>query len=335
MKIQVFSYLPEWHERLLSFMREVYPYRSDRYLDWWLTNIDNSGKACQDKCAVVLDDDKIIGCTTVNVLDVNEGNGRTRLFVQGNTILLPDYRGKGISRKIYERYNYPDWITFGFTDIAWKIQPRYVKNFTPINPVNVYVSFNVWGFIKGHIWRILRRKTLKECIFPSYINWDGGQELRLIKDFSEISFPKGGKWNEDDFEIVRDKPFFQKRFLDIYRSEKYHIYIYMVYGTVIGYVVLRNTVYKKLDMVSLVDFRFYKRKDEIKALKAATKIAGQCGIGLVITLTSRRWGTRLSSLTLLAKKKLHSAVGTTANVDNINEMLITSADSDLDFVYYK
>jgi len=316
-------------------MREVYPYRSDRYLDWWLTNIDNSGKTCQDKCVVVLENNKIIGCTTVNVLDVNESNGRKRLFAQGNTILLSDYRGKGISRKIYERYNYPDWITFGFTDIAWKIQPRYVKNFTPINPVNVYVSFNVWGFIKGHIWRILRRKTLKECEFPPYINWDGGQELVLVKDLNDISFPKDGKWNEDDFEIVRDKAYFQKRFLDIYCSEKYHIYVFMVSGKIVGYVVLRNTVYKKLDMVSLVDFRFYKRKDEIKALKAATKIAGQCGIGLVITLTSRHWGNRLLPLTIQTKKKLNNAVGTTEYTDKFNEMLITSADSDLDFVYYK
>ena len=335
MNIRVFSYQPKFHVRLLSFMRHVYPNRSDRYLDWWLTNIDNSGKDCWDKCIIVFDGDAIIGCTTVNEVDIKNGKGEKRLYAQANTILLADYRGKGISRKIYEKYNYPDWITLGFTDIAWKIQPRYVKNFTPINPVNVYVSFNVWGFIKRHIWRILRRTTMKECEFPSYINWGGGQELVLIKDLNEIPFPKDGKWNEDDFEIVRDKTYFQKRFLDIYCSEKYHIYVFMVSGKVVGYVVLRNTVYKELDMVSLVDFRFCKRKDEIKGLKAATKVAGLCGIGIVITLTSRNWGHRLSPLTFLTKKKLYGAVGMKDYTEKFNEMLVTSADSDLDFVYYK
>lgn len=334
MNIRVLRYQPKFHVLLLSFMQHVYPNRSDRYLDWWLTNIDNSGKDCWDKCIIVFDEDEIIGCTTVNEVGIRNGIDKKKLYAQANTILLADYRGKGISRKIYENYNYPDWITLGFTDLAWKIQPRYVKNFTPINPVNVYVSFNVLGFIKGHIWRLLRRKTLKDCVFPPYIRWGGEQELVLIKDLNEIPFPKNGKWNEDDYEIVRDNAYFQKRFIDIYRSEKYHIYVFMVSGKVIGYVVLRKTVYKKLDMVSLVDFRFYKCKDEIRGLKAASKVAGLCGIGIVITLTSRRWGCRLSPLTLLTKKKLHSAIGSTAYVDNFNEMLVTSADSDLDFVYY-
>ena len=88
-------------------------------------------------------------------------------------------------------------------------------------------------------------------------------------------------------------------------------------------------------MVSLVDFRFRKRDYETRALKAATKVAGTCGIGLVMTLTSRRWGYMLSPLTIMTKKKLHRAVGMKDYAENFNEMLITSADSDLDFVYYK
>lgn len=335
MSFSTISYNPEWHNRLLSFMRDVYPYRSDLYLDWWLTNIDNSGKACWDKCAIVLDNDKIIGCTTVNVLDVNEGNGRKRLFAQANTILLPDYRGKGISRKIYERYNYPDWITFGFTDIAWKIQRRYVTVFTPINPINVYVSLSLRGLVSGHVWRLMKRRTLNDSKYPKHVDLGRKEELVLIKGIDDVHFQNAGKWTEDYIEIVRDRDFFQKRFFDIFSSENYSIYNYFSHGASIGYVVFRNTVYKGIDMVSLVDFRFRKREDELKALNAAVTVAGHCGVGFVITLTSRNWGHRLSPLTILTKKKLHSAVGTKEKTDKLNEMLVTSADSDLDFVYYR
>ena len=328
------SYNPEWHNRLLSFMQGIYPHRDVRYLDWWLSNIDCYRK-CWDKCAIVLDNDKIIGCTTVNVLDVNDSNGRKRFFAQANTILLPDYRGKGLSRRIYERYNYPDWITFGFTDIAWNIQRKYVKDFTPINPVNVYVSLSLRGFISSHVWRLMKRRTLKDCKFPKHVGLGRKEELVLIKGIDDVHFPNAGKWNGDDIEIVRNREYFQKRFFNIFNSDKYYIYNCFSHGVPIGYVVFRGTVYKGIDMVSLVDFRFKKRKDEMKALNAAVAVAGHCGIGFVITLTSRNWGHRLSPLTVLMKKKLHSAVGTKEKTDKLNEMLVTSADSDLDFVYYK
>lgn len=335
MEIQVFSYTPEWHSRLLEYMKVVYPHRNTNYLDWWLANIDYSVKDCWDKCVIVLDEDKIVGCSTVNTLDLNKCNEKKSLFVQANTILLPDYRGKGLSRKIYERYNYPDWITFGFTDIAWKIQRRYVKDFTPINPINVYVSLDLFGFMRYHVWRLLRRKTMKKCEFPIHADIGRKQELILVEKLEDMPFPKNGKWNEDVFEIIRDKDFFKWRYYDIYRSDKYQIYKYQSDGKTIGYLVLRIIVYKGVDMVSLVDFRFRKRDYETRALKAAIKVAGTCGIGLVMTLTSRKWGYMLSPLTIMTKKKLHSAVGTTDNTDKFNEMLVTSADSDLDFVYYK
>ena len=334
MSFLTISYNPEWHSRLLSFMQGIYPHRDFQYLDWWLSNIDNY-RECWDKCAIVLDNDKIIGCTTVNVLDVIDTNGRKQFFAQANTILLPDYRGKGLSRRIYERYNYPDWITFGFTDIAWKIQRKYVKDFTPINPVKVYVSLSLRGFISSHVWRLMKRRTLKDCIFPMHVGLGRKEELVLIKGIDDVHFPNVGKWNGDDIEIVRNREYFQKRFFNIFNSDKYYIYNYLSHGVPIGYVVFRGTVYKGIDMVSLVDFRFEKRKDEMKALNAAVAVAGHCGIGFVITLTSRNWGYRLSPLTVLMKKKLHSAVGTKEKTDKLNEILVTSADSDLDFVYYK
>lgn len=336
MEIKVFSYTPEWHDRLLEYMKEVYPYRNAKYFEWWISNIDHSDEDCWTKCTIVMDGSRIIGCTTVNNIRVLMNSVEDKLFFRGNTIVSPNQRGKGISKEIYNRVNlYYSWISVGVTDIAWKIQPKYVNNFTPIKPVNVYVSVNLRGFLRGQIWRLLCRKTLKKCLFPIYADLGKKEELILVEKLEDMFFPKDGKWNEDDFEIIRDKDYFKWRYYDIYRSDKYQIYKYQSDGENIGYIVLRKIVYKGLNMVSLVDFRFRKRDDETKAIKAATKVAGTCGIGLLMTLTSRRWGYMLSPLTIMTKKKLHSAIGTKEDTDKFNEMLITSADSDLDFVYYK
>ena len=327
-------YTPEWHNPLLGFMQNVYPHRDMRYLDWWLSNIDYS-KECWKKCVLILNGDSIIGCTTVNELEIETPGGRKKFFAQANTILSAEYRGKGISRLIYEKYNYPEWITIGFTDTAWKVQPRYVKSFVPIKSVNVYLSFSPRGFLTGQIWRMLLHMKLKDHSLPLYLSLGNSEEIVLCEDIRDLYITNDGKWMSDAIEIVRDKNFFMKRYLNNYRKKQYWIYQFLSKNRITGYLVLRTTVYKGLDMLSLVDFRFMKRDDEIKALKAAVKVAGMCGIGLVITLTSRRWGHRFSPLTIKTKKELHSAVGLQDYKNEFNDILITSADSDLDFVYYK
>ena len=137
---EVVNYSPFWHAKLLEYMKGVFPDRDICYLEWWITNIDNS-KECWNKCTIILNNDIIIGCTTVNEARLIVGADEMLYFCRGNTIVSPKLRGKGISKQIYNRINlYDNWFSFGITDIAWAIQPRYVKNFTPINPVNVYIS---------------------------------------------------------------------------------------------------------------------------------------------------------------------------------------------------
>ena len=176
---------------------------------------------------------------------------------------------------------------------------------------------------------------MEECQFPSHVKLNRHEELISIEDIGNLEIPTDGRWTGDDIEMIRDRTFFQKRYVDIYCHGRYHIYKYLNDEKVIGYIVLRKTVYKGMDMVSLVDFRFKRREDEIKAMTAAAKVAGRCGIGLVIALTSRLWGNKLSPVVVRMKKELHCAIRMSEYVDKFNDMLITSADSDLDFVYYK
>lgn len=67
---------------------------------------------------------------------------------------------------------------------------------------------------------------------------------------------------------------------------------------------------------------------------AVVKLAKMNKIGIVITLTSRNYSwISCNPLTIKMKKKLHTATGDPKMMRNEN-ILITSADSDLDFVYY-
>lgn len=334
MQTQTISYNPNWHARLLDYMKRVYPHRDIRYLDWWISNIDQSDEKCWEKCIIILNNEQIIGCTTANDARVLIDSEEKRFFSRGNTIVSPNQRGKGISKQIYNQVNlYDNWFSVGVTDIAWKIQPKYVKRFTPIRPVNVYISIN-WSICMQLFRKVLGRQPAT-CQYPEYLSLSHFEKLQKVSNINQIAFPPQGQWIKDNAEFVRDKAFFLKRYYDVYSSERYTIYQYLLRGESVGYVVVRPSQYKGLEMFSLVDYRFYSRQDEEKAFKAAAKIAKSNNKGLVITLSSRKYRFRLFSLTIKMKKKLNCAIGKTEYEDCFNDMLITSADSDLDFVYYK
>ena len=334
MDVKIIHYTPELHNSLLAYMQSVYPYRNVEYLNWWIANIDQSDEECWGKCTIILGDGQIIGCTTVNYSCIRIDSKEKRFFVIGNTIISPNQRGKGISKEIYKRVNlYDDWLSVGITDIAWKIQPRYVKQFTPIRPINVYISVN-YHFIEGIIYKLLHKHREWKG-FPDTIRMGSQKELCRVKDLNSIVFPHNGLWTTDSIELVRDKAFFKMRYFDIFCSGKYAIYLCKRNDLVVGYVILRKAEYKGLDMISLVDYRFYSRDDEPIAFKAASRLAVYNNIGFVITLSSRKYGLMLSPLTIKMWKQLNCAIGMKDLLEKFNDALFTSADSDLDFVYYK
>ena len=337
MEIQTIHYNQEWHDRLQAFMLSVYPHRNPEYLNWWITNIDNAGLECWDKCLLILENNKIIiGCTTVNITSIINQNYVESFFFRGNTIIAPDQRGKGISKEIYNRVNsYNNWLSLGITDIAWKIQPKYVVNFSPLRSIKVYIGIN-----RRIVFQLLKKlfrvsdSSLSDVSFPLQLNINGHDEIRRIRNVSEMYIPINGQWMEDDVEFVRDEAYIKKRFFDIYCAERYGVYQYISKGKNIGYVILKKTRYKGFEMISLVDYRFYTRKDELLAFKVASKIARLNHIGLVIAFSSRDYGNRITPLLIKMKKTLNCATGYKDYVNKFNDVLITSADSDLDFVYY-
>ena len=165
---KIVHYTPQWHTQLLQYMKLVYPKRNINYLKWWLSNINISNSDCWRNCIIVLDDETIIGCTSVNEVSLIVNGIKEVFYFRGNTIISPNYRGKGISKVIYNSVNsYNNWISVGVTDIAWKIQPKYVKNFTPLRPINVYITLN-FSIIKQALYKCLHRQ-LSSSTFPTRV----------------------------------------------------------------------------------------------------------------------------------------------------------------------
>lgn len=332
----IVSYTPDKHRVLLEYMCSVYPTRSVDYLEWWISNIDTGGRSCWDKCIVVTsDDDTIIGCTTTNVAKLMVGNDTKDIFLRGNTIVSPEQRGKGISKGLYEFVNgYNNWLSVGITDIAWKIQPKYVNKFSPIQPVRIYVSVN--NKLLGQLFRKLIKhdgKKKESFIMPERI--DIGKKERFVKvnDIEQLDVPQRGRWSDDKVELVRDKDYFEKRFFNIYCAKRYGAYRFERDGKLAGFVVLRKMYYAGFDMVSVVDYRFMVRKDERFAFAAANKLANKNAIGFIFGMSSRKYSIVGNPILVRARKTLNCAVGN-KEID-FSDMLVTSADSDLDFVYYR
>ena len=331
-EIQVFPYSPQWHIRLLEYMREVYPHRDVEFLEWWVSHMDSGSEIDWQKCFIVIEGEEIIGCTTAIPIELIHEGIKKDFYIRGNTIISPEKRGKGASKSLYNKVNsYNDWLSIGITDIAWKIQPKYVKNFTPIQPINVYVAANGW-ILPELVKRLLKRKP---CMmeFPKQIGMPQNETFVRITDIKELEFPEKGRWTTDHVELVRDEAYMQNRYFDVYCAERYAIYKYEKQGKTEGYTVLRKISYRGVEMVSVVDYRFGNPKDERKAFRLAQKVARQNKIGLVFAISSGKYRFFGSPLLIATPKKLNCATGN-KEID-FKDILFTSADSDLDFVYYR
>ena len=336
MQTQTLSYTPQWHSLLLDYMKKVYPYRSCEYLDWWLSNIDAAGQVCGDKCVIVtLDDVSIIGCTTWNTAQLMVGNDKKNFFVGGNTIMSPEYRGKGIGKGLYEVRNRIDnWFCAGITDMGLKANLKHVKSFTPIKPIQIYVSVN-FSIIAQFLRKLLNHNRMKweNLIMPDFFEIGKKNLFVKVNDVGQIDVPQSGRWTDDKVEMVRDKEYFNKRFFRIYCAKRYGVYKYEKDGKLLGYAVFRRMRYMGFDMISVVDYRFMDRKDERLAFTVANKLAKKNNIGFVFGMSSRSYGFWGRPILFRARKTLNCGVGT-KEID-FSDMLITSADEDLDFVYYK
>lgn len=329
--MEIIPYTPDLYEQLILFLVESFPNRDKRYFDWWLKQY-SCEKNLLNRTFLVEDKGKIIACTTANWNEIKIHGKKQDFYWEGNTIVLKAYRGKGVGRMIYEQMGrFSDRCVVGLTDAAYNIQPKIIPCFRPINPVYVYLSVNRF-FLNSLYRRCLHyRRGIEDMFYPLKMAVRGMMFYRIDK-LEQMSFTSDGFWQNDDIEIIRDKSFFEKRFFNIYK--KYVVYEGYLCRNLVYYFVVRVAHYKGFDVVSLVDFR-YRKEDYVNSIhKAVSEIAKMNRIGFYLTLSSlKRKVLDFFPIILRTSKKLYG--GTT--IPHINKecsLLITSADSDLDFVYY-
>ena len=180
------------------------------------------------------------------------------------------------------------------------------------------------------LWDRSTGKEVQNWMFPhkmeiNHIAFD------RVDDIESFQFTADGFWQNDEVELIRDKNFFKNRFVDIYR--KYTIYQIKEKGATVGYFVIRPARYKRFNLLALVDFRFKNEKVEKSIMKAMNIIARKNQVGMCITLTSLKKKRLSYGCTVRMPKVLYGGT-TMVELKEDDFMLITSADSDLDFVYY-
>lgn len=334
--IKTVLYTPEWHERLLAFMIAEYPGRSGSYLDWWLTNLDNGAQENWDKTVILMNENKIIGCTTANETRMLLHEGKEKnVFLVANVIISDHFRGQGLSKILYGQINqFTNWFSTGITDIAWSIQSKLMDVFIKLSPVRVYISLNRF-VVNAALKKIGLLKYKSKENYPETFQLSKKELFVKVDDIEKVDIPESGYWMEDTAEFVRDRSFLKNRFFDMYRRGEYHMYDYLVNGITEGYMVVRKTCLSGIDMLSLVDFRCRQSGYERRMMSAVVRLAKMNRVGAVITLASRDYSwISCNPLTIKMKKKLHTATGD-PGMERCENILITSADSDLDFVYYK
>ena len=326
--MEIKFYTAEIHKSLLDFMIAEYPNRDPKYLEWWLCHTKNATEEEQKRTFVITDKGEIIACTTADWTRIKIKDSFHDFYWEANTIVSPKYRGQGVGRMIFEQMDlYRDRCTTGFTDIAYKLQLQIIKHFKRINPVYVYLTFNRYCFKSFFCPRQFKDDlSVNERICYKSIS------AELISSSDQLEIPDNGIWINDEIELIRDERFIKKRFFNIYK--KYFFYKINEKDKCVGYFVVRNIRYHNISMLSLVDYRYTDKKYLKYILSIANIIARKNKIGFVLSLTSQVKIQRLIPFTIFTGKELYGGT-TMPELKDGQEFLITSADSDLDFVYYK
>ncbi|MEO3253207.1 GNAT family N-acetyltransferase [Parabacteroides distasonis] len=330
--MDIIVYTSDWFDKLSDFMFKQYPNRSKEFLLYWLHRMVDSGG--DKRTLLAVENGIVYGCTTSVYVRMRLLGNERKVYWECNTIIDKVQRGKGIGRKLYEAMNgFKDRLTVGFTDAAWQIQPQLIDGFRKISPVRVYISIGIYG-LKNLLEGMFKIRRQEMSLYIPPIIDSGNYFFKKISYVNELHIPdSNGYWLNDCAELARDKQFFLTRFEEIYRE--YIIYEGIEKNETFGYFVVRPTEYRGIRMLSLVDYRVVNPILFARIRKAVMNVAYVNKIGLSIMLTSQRIPfITFFPFTIRLKKKLYAATSVPEIKDN-SDILITSADSDLDFVYYK
>lgn len=328
----VTTYRPELNDELINFMISQYPDRSKEYLKWWLDGVNNGGEKTWERTKIVFLGSRIVGCMTAKEETFYIDDVASEIFYEANTIVSKNMRGRGIGKLLYDELGkYIDRCTIGMTKASYQIETSRFTNNTVLHPVNVYIGINRWAG-EALIKRMFRVTTKKALVSPECIK-SGKYNFIKLNEFSDLNIPENGKWMQEDIEVCRSKEWLEKRFVDIWRSTDYIAYSINLNDKEVGYVVFRKAVLYNIEMISIVDYRCTSIEYEDIIFEGARRLAILNRVGFTICLTSRIYKQfRLGPLVIKTPKLIKGLAGP---IITKGDILFTSGDSDLDFVYYK
>ena len=330
-EFKILTYTPEIYDTLRCFMINQYPHRSREYITWWLNVLQNSSDDIWRKTLIIMHNNKIVACMTSKKSSYVYKAKVYDFFYEANTIVCSSMRGRGIGNILYSYLEqFDDRCTIGMTNLAYNIQSSKLKQSISLDPIRVYITINKNIF--KYVANIVKQSKDYNLITPKAFK-KKGVDFVYINDFSEIVIPDKGKWNDDDVEISRDLKYLEDRFELIWKNTEYVKYCLKKDGRQIGYVVYRKAKLYGLNIIAIVDYRCITKDDEKHVFNGANYIAKINGVGLSICLSSRKYRIlSLRPLTIRTPKIIKGLAGLKLKTPHI---LFTSADSDLDFVYYE
>jgi hypothetical protein len=190
---------------------------------------------------------------------------------------------------------------------------------------------------------LLKRNRGKAEVFsfPDYLSLNEGKFKRVYSP--EEIVPHEGYWNSTLVEFIRDKEFMKWRFF--YYPDKYGVYKYIpnIKNDILkpSYFVVRPIVWKRVNCLLLVDYRFSFSEKEIfnMILKSTSKLAKHfkmaatltgCSLPSCYPILGRNMFFRYGEdLELVTKFQLIKEI----KEQNSDSVFTTFADSDSDFYY--
>ena len=157
--------------------------------------------------------------------------------------------------------------------------------------------------------------------------------FRQIDVAAEIAILNNGFWykHTKDIDFIRDEEFFERRF---FNNPAYTYYVYQLEGSYC-YFVVRYVVFKGVPTLYVVDYRYDPGYTEQMSmiLKAATKLANQSWLGMVLFMSNDRLVANLMDKKLLKLKKSTDYVAMRSlKLNDKMTSFVTAADSDVDFM---
>lgn len=326
---KIIKYTDDYKDELWGYLRKTYPHYSGTYIDYCIQQVSlNSDE--QSPILVLNGQNRIVGCnlyfnTKARILGVVRN-----VWWSYNTFLDAEYRKK-IGLDFMLDTMKTNSFGIGLSDVNRKIQKKSKARFWDGLYNCFFVSWSIPFVLMGHL--LNKENRISEIGFIK----TGKTIFERVSSSSMLNIPNEGFWYGGcvDIEFVRDKNFFDYRFLN---NKVYNYSVYRVVGNSgkdSCYFVVRPFMFKGVPALFLVDFRYDMKHPEYGKLivMAANKLARKSKMGGVFCMTNdphvssaieRKWLHFKTPNDLLAPKSM--------GIKPDMSFFVTAADSDADFL---